>query len=85
MKLNANQLAVLTAIKNAKKATRAQATANGGNHITLKKLREDGLIVENPVTKKSTEVTYSLTAEGKLALKPAKAVKPAKLAAAGSL
>lgn len=82
-KLNASQLTVLSAIKAAKKATKKAATASAGNHITLKKLVDLGLVSTNEPSKKQPEVTYSATAEGKAAIKDAAkvAAKAAKLAA----
>lgn len=82
-KLTASQLTVLGSIKEAKKATKKAALAGAGNHITLKKLVEAGLVGTNEPSKKVTEVTYSLTDSGKAALKEvaAASAKAAKLAA----
>ncbi len=68
-KLNVHQLKVLGAIKAAKKATKAVATATGGNHITIKKLVDTGLVVVNEPSKKQPEKTYSLAPAGTAALK----------------
>jgi len=89
-KLTTSQLTVLGSIKEAKKATKKAALTNAGNHITLKKLVEAGLVGTNEPSKKVTEVTYSLTDTGKAELKDAAkliakntklAAKNAKLAA----
>ena len=82
-KLNASQLSVLTSIKDAKKATKKVATANAGNAVTVQKLIDAKLVTTNAPTKKQPEVTYSVTTEGKAALRAAataaaKAAKSAK-------
>lgn len=71
MKLNPKQLEVLNAVKNAGKATYEQATAAGGNGRTVAALTVKGFLTENPPTKKVAHPTWSLTAEGKKALKAA--------------
>ena len=87
-KLNASQLTVLTTIKDAKKATKKAAVANGGNSGTLTKLVDLGLVSSNEATKKQPEVTFSVTVEGKAALKDvakAEAVKAKAAAIAAKL
>lgn len=82
-KLTTTALSVLNSIKDAKKATKKQATAAGGNAATIAKLIEGNLVLPNPPTKKQPEVTYSLTGEGKAELKAiAKAAAKAAKAAA---
>ena len=88
MKLNPTQLAVLRAIRTAKNATKAQAFADGGNHVTLTKLIEMKLVEMVAPTKKQPLQTIALTTTGKDELKridkelAAKAKYEAKLAAA---
>lgn len=78
--MNPSQKAVLEAIKSNRKATYAQATANGGNGRTLGVLIGNGLVVVNQPKKAGQPVTYSLTPAGTAASKPAKASKKAVLA-----
>lgn len=68
-KLTTSQLTVLASIKDAKKATKKAALANAGNQVTLNKLVEAGFVATNAPTKKVNEVTYSLSPDGKAALK----------------
>jgi hypothetical protein len=65
--LTESQLKTLTLIKEAKKAPKKVA----GHPATIKKLIDGGLISSNEPTKKLPEITYSLTSDGKAALKAA--------------
>lgn len=73
-KLTESQVTALAIIKEVKKATKTIA----GHPATIKKLLDGGLIASNEPTKKLPEITYSLTGEGKEALKAA--LKAAKYA-----
>lgn len=71
MKLNKNQLAVLQAVKASKKATYAQAIANGGNGRTVGYLVESNVLTVNAPKKEGMAPTYSLTPAGADVLKEA--------------
>ena len=67
--MNQSQVNVLKCVNTAKKATYSQAVSDGGNGKTVEALVKKGLLAVNEPTKKVKEKTYSLSAEGKAALK----------------